>query len=444
MSAAVGLMGVLPSDDPDDVAWDALVGKARALVPRLRVGRPGRRSDENTGDDDTDGDAFLDVVSALTQITKHADDDEEFIAALGEVNGHDALLRLVMHEHEEVSTAAGDALQVCADLNPPGSPFPARGGSNLRPDRTVLKVGNLHGPLDLHLRHAREHLGGAKKSIPNIAWHSSVVLSRWIAFRPELFENKECLEIGAGLGAPGFTASAFGAQSVTLTDVDGAAVRNLRYNAGRGCGLLMDDDDEKKNVRVSEESNVNSAIDLPTRRRWISQRCVAVSLDWNDYEPLLGNLREKVGREMGRVNARTLPIKHDDDDDCEDELSEKTSSKRFPVILGADVVHEEGMAEGVVRCLVELLDRENGIAVVINPAPEHRAGAAKLPILLENAGFEFSVTDVTSLLLRVGMEEETEDIKLQLFVVRLKGMGGGEGLPDTRDVTDAWHEFVNY
>jgi|TARA_B110000977_G_scaffold25726_1_gene31789 hypothetical protein len=42
------------------------------------------------------------------------------------------------------------------------------------------------------------------------------------------------------------------------------------------------------------------------------------------------------------------------------------------------------------------------------------------------------------------MEEETEDIKLQVFVIRHKRDWGGEGLPDTRDVGDGWVDFVDY
>ena len=133
-----------------------------------------------------------------------------------------------------VAACAGDALQMCADRNPPGAPFPARGGLGLRPDRTVLHVGTLRAPLSLHLRHARENLGGAKKSIPNIAWHSGVAL-RAVARA----QRERCQRVGRRnrrrLGAPGLAAAAFGASAVVLTDRDGAAVRNLRYNAGRGC-----------------------------------------------------------------------------------------------------------------------------------------------------------------------------------------------------------------
>ena len=436
MSAAVGLMGVLPSDDPDDAAWDVLVARARDLVSRLRVG--GRRDDAVT-------------VAALEAITAEAAEDEEFVAALGEVSGHDRVMRLVTDPTSSaVAACAGDALQMCADRNPPGAPFPARGGLGLRPDRTVLHVGTLRAPLSLHLRHARENLGGAKKSIPNIAWHSGVALARWLARNEKVVSGADVVEIGAGLGAPGLTAAAFGASAVVLTDRDGAAVRNLRYNAGRGCappgsaaasgpGEADDDANDARTASStagrllrpsSTKTDAFAREEMKKRRRRIAERCVAAALDWNDERPL----------------PRALRLANDGvDGDANDggfSSSRLASSRLFRLVLGADVVHERGMGDGVVRCLEELLCPERGVAVLCNPAPAHRAGAAEFLETLRRSAFEFSRVDVTSALLRVGMEEETEDITLQMFAVKKRGSRGV--LPDLRDAGDAWPEFCDY
>ena len=432
MSAAVGLMGVLPSDDPDDAAWDVLVARARDLVSQLRVG--GRRDDAVT-------------VAALEAITAEAAEDEEFVAALGEVSGHDRLMRLVTDAASSaVAACAGDALQMCAHRNPPGAPFPARGGLGLRPDRTVLHVGTLRAPLSLHLRHARENLGGAKKSIPNIAWHSGVALARWLARNEKVVRGADVVEIGAGLGAPGLAAAAFGANAVVLTDRDGAAVRNLRYNAGRGCappgsaaasgpGEADESDDARtasstaayRPSRMKTDAFAREELSLLTRRRRIAERCVAAALDWNDEQPL----------------PRALRLANDGvDGDANDGGFSRASSRLFRLVLGADVVHERGMGDGVVRCLEELLCPERGVAVLCNPAPAHRAGAAEFLETLRRSAFEFSRVDVTSALLRVGMEEETEDITLQMFAVKKRGSQGV--LPDLRDAGDAWPEFCDY
>ena len=432
----MGLMGVLPSDDPDDAAWDVLVARARDLVSRLRVG--GRRVD--------DAEASAATVAALEAITAEAAEDEEFVAALGEVSGHDRVMRLVTDSTSSaVAACAGDALQMCADRNPPGAPFPARGGLGLRPDRTVLHVGTLRAPLSLHLRHARENLGGAKKSIPNIAWHSGVALARWLARNEKVVRGADVVEIGAGLGAPGLAAAAFGASAVVLTDRDGAAVRNLRYNAGRGCAPPgsaaascpgeADESDARtasstaayRPLRMKTDAFAREYVPLLTRRRRIAERCVAAALDWNDEQPL----------------PRALRLANDGvDGDANDGGFSRASSRLFRLVLGADVVHERGMGDGVVRCLEELMCPERGVAVLCNPAPAHRAGAAEFLETLRRSSFEFSRVDVTSALLRVGMEEETEDITLQMFAVKKRGSQGV--LPDLRDAGDAWPEFCDY
>ena len=460
MSAAVGLMGVLPSDDPEDEAWDALVARARDLVSRLRVG--GRRQKLATpeGNDavlETDAEAAAkSSVAALEAITLEASLDEEFVAALGEVSGHDRLMRLVTDAASSaVAACAGDALQMCADRNPPGAPFPARGGLGLRPDRTVLHVGTLRAPLSLHLRHVRENLGGEKKSIPNIAWHSGVALARWLARREAFVRGLDVLEIGAGLGAPGLTAAAFGASRVVVTDRDGAAVRNLRYNAGRGCappgeraafasgpGDADDDDDDDDDGDETPSSTARRlrgdsprAVSLATRRRRIARRCVAAALDWNADEPLPLALRFSDQDE----NENERGALYDSSRDAE----ESENAKKFRLVLGADVVHERGMGDGVMRCLEELLCPERGVAVLCNPAPAHRAGAAEFVATLRNSNaFEFCTVDVTSALLRVGMEEETEDIVLQMFAVKKRESEAV--LPDIRDAGDAWPEFCDY
>ena len=463
MSAAVGLMGVLPSDDPDDAAWDVLVARARDLVSCLRVG--GRRRDATPERVDavaeTDAEATAATVAALEAITAEVAEDEEFVAALGESNGHDRLMHLVTDAREAVAACAGDALQMCAERNPPGAPFPARGGLGLRPDRTVLHVGTLRAPLSLHLRQVRESLGGEKKSIPNIAWHSGVALARWLARRAEVVRGADVVEIGAGLGAPGLTAAAFGAGRVVLTDRDGSAVRNLRYNAGRGCAppgeraasaakrerfSLGEGDEGDETLSRSRAERRDSrgaaarfarAESIAIRRRRITERCAAAALDWNDDAPLLRALRFDRRRDA-RVDVSVSDAFVSSRDDSNETAR---ASSPFALVLGADVVHERGMADGVVRCLEELLCPERGVAVLCNPAPAHRAGAAEFLESLRRSAFDFSTVDVTSPLLRVGMEEETEDIVLQMFAVKKRESGGV--LPDLRDAGDDWPAFCD-
>ena len=121
---------------------------------------------------------------------------------------------------------------------PPGASFPARGDVD-EPSHAIMRVGTLAAPLTLRMRHVREGYGGGeRRSIPNIAWDSGLVLARWISRHPELVVGKSVLEIGAGLGAPSMAAARQGASTVALTDVDPLATRNAAYNARMNLGRV--------------------------------------------------------------------------------------------------------------------------------------------------------------------------------------------------------------
>jgi len=479
MSAAIGLMGVLPDASPSS-EWEALVREAREIASRLRA-PPG-------ADDDAGGTPAL-LVSALETVAKRASEDEEFVAALGAARGHDALFRLVSHEREAVAALAADAVCACADNVPPGGAFPDRGGlGSGAPDVTAVAIGRLARPLRFSLRHVREpNLGGEKKSIPNIAWHSGVVLARWLAgyaerrasdparsrpaaakrvFAPDEDDDDDdaidALEIGAGLGAPSFAAAAYAlASRVAVTDVDPAAVRNAAYNAARGARCSDGARASKPTDASSDASDADasSAAFARAARSRVAARCVATTLDWNDPEPILAGVRARLARDprwrgaSSETRRRTSTSRDGDfaasrddvvsDDDASASASASASSsppRRFRLVLGADVVHEDGMARGVARAVGECLDLARGVALICNPAPEHRAGAAELPDALEANGLEWVRRRVASPMLRVGMEEETEDVALDVFAIRARG--AAVELPDVEDVGEAWVRYV--
>ena len=76
-------------------------------------------------------------------------------------------------------------------------------------------------------------------------------------------------------------------------------------------------------------------------------------------------------------------------------------------------------------------------AVIVNPAPAHRSGAGDLPSRLESAGMSFAKVSVTSAMLRVGVMEETEDVRLDMFLIRRKEWGEPD-VASLEDVTDEW------
>ena len=406
--------------------WDDMVERCAAVVDRLRTNNDIRRAD----DEDDRGAAEL--TRALEEIVALIADDEEYVPALGAACGHDLLARLVTHRVPEVASAAADAMEACARHCPPGASFPARGDVD-EPSHAIMRVGTLAAPLTLRMRHVREGYGGGeRRRIPNIAWDSGLVLARWISRHPELVAGKSVLEIGAGLGAPSMAAARRGASTVALTDADPLATRNAAYNARMNLGRVA------------------------------SAKVKCVTHDWNALESDSdsesdetnhGTNRGRATCSLGRALEQLGGFRRSDEEgggdwangggaDDEVETTDEVETSRrfatFDVVLGADVVHERGMAQGVARMLGRHLGGSpDAVAVIVNPAPAHRSGAADLPAALEKNGLSFVSARVTSAMLRVGVMEETEDVRLDMFLVRRREWGA----PDAsvmEDVTDEW------
>ena len=241
--------------------------------------------------------------------------------------------------------------------------------------------------------------------------------------------------------------------------MDPAAVRNAAYNAA--CGARCSDGARaSKPTDASSDASdadASSAAFARAARSRVAARCVATTLDWNDPEPILAGVRARLARDprwrgaSSETRRRTSTSRDGDLAASRDDVvsafaasaSASASSpppRRFRLVLGADVVHEDGMARGVARAVGECLDLARGVALICNPAPEHRAGAAELPDALEANGLEWVRRRVASPMLRVGMEEETEDVALDVFAIRARG--AAVELPDVEDVGEAWVRYV--
>jgi predicted nicotinamide N-methyase len=372
-------------DDDDDGPWRVLADAAAELASVLLA--PSSSPDA--------------LADALERATAAVDADDEFVAALGFHRAHRAVVRLTTHPSPDVAAAAGDLAELCARRCPRGVPFPSVGGdASVEPSYARCDVGRRNAPLALILRRAREDPalgGGEKRRVPNIAWPSAIVLARVLARHPALVRGKDVLELGAGLGAVGMAAAALGADAATLTDVDDDAVANMRYNIARGGGVRVR---RARSRRREGEAGVVDD-DATAAAAAIASRCVAKALDWND------------ARDVRDVDGTA------------------------DVVLGADVVHDHGMADGVVSALARAMRSPHGVGLIVNPAPEHRAGADRIPELLTAAGLVFERRVVASALLRAGLEEETEDVKLDVFAIAR----AEERVPRLEDVGERWFEF---
>eukprot|EP01134_Creolimax_fragrantissima_P001775 CFRG1775T1 len=62
-------------------------------------------------------------------------------------------------------------------------------------------------------------------------WQCSLELARWIAKNSSMFEGKDVIELGSGVGLAGFVAARQNAKSVVLSDYIPQVLENLTFNA---------------------------------------------------------------------------------------------------------------------------------------------------------------------------------------------------------------------
>jgi len=299
------------------------------------------------------------VAAALMEMEAAAREDEEWVAAIGAIDR--AVLRLVEGDDEELAARAGATYEACAENCPWGGAFPAFGAVQSA-ERVVAHVGSMTRPLALRLRLCREN--GLTRSVPGMIWPSCLALGRFLS-RDETREwtrafgetrGRKCLEIGGGNMIAGMTFAAHNYDwQVILTDRDAAAVSNAAYNVRR----------QQTRYLVDEYASATTAR----------------ILDWDD----------------------------------DDEFFEQHGNS-FDIILGADVVHMQHMAPGVVRALRRYL-APGGYALIVNPIPASRGGAETFRTLLDEESWSVVRHPVTSPIICVGMEEECEDVPLELYAI---------------------------
>jgi len=296
-------------------------------------------------------------LECLREMRRAVDDDEEWTRAIGRVDR--SLTRAIeLDASSEVRTRASEVLEACSKPRP-GATGPALGGAR---DATwvAAHVGSLWRPLSLRLRVRSE------RAVSAMVWHSSVVLARWFSRREvaRWFEEKfasgtierRFLEIGGGNCIAGM---AFAAQ----------------IDDGSWDVVLTDADAEAVRNAVYNASKQDSL-----RNR--SVRCE--TLDW----------------------------------DADEDFCARHGARTFDVIIGADVVHEESMAPGVLRALDRYLAAD-GLAIVVNPAPHSRGGAASFQKLLDERAWRVETHHgISDSILCVGIEEECEDVPLDFYVIR--------------------------
>eukprot|EP00439_Symbiodinium_sp_Y106_P052892 s6280_g7.t1 len=169
-----------------------------------------------------------------------------------------------------------------------------------------------------------------KNPIANTLYPGSQLLAKLVLSCPELVAEKRVLEIGAGYhGIPSMAAVLAEAHTVVATDVDPAALHQLRLN-------LAD---------VMKGRGIDAK-------------------DFDDFEALaLDGLGPKVS--VLRLDWCALP----------------TSAPSFQVVLASEIIHELWMGQAVLDAVSRFLE-PGGFAIIVNAASYHRFGAEEFQLLL--------------------------------------------------------------
>lgn len=212
-----------------------------------------------------------------------------------------------------------------------------------------------------------------QQSVGYILWSSSIILSKWLFLRNHLIINKSVCEIGAGLGLCSIVCGQY-ARAVTITDYSEEVIQSTKYNIQLNQGAPTIDDCD---------AAISAACDVQVQH-----------LDWHSLplpsEPFsfsypsspcfgLDGLKRSLrgGDNSGNITHRILY----------NSSNARSSSIKYDLLLGADVVCTEDDAIGVMKAIYNLL-AVNGIAVLLLPQQQHRYGSESLLPLLHYAGLD--------------------------------------------------------
>jgi predicted nicotinamide N-methyase len=203
-------------------------------------------------------------------------------------------------------------------------------------------------------------------------WDAAIILSRFIYENSQLFNDKNVLELGAGVGLPGIMAARF-AKICYLTDYIETIQENLEYN-----------------VRINSTTDDEEPDDERERKKYQHKKNVAKSskvllLNWDD------------------IKTQTNP-------------QEQIPLRSVDIILGSELTYTGN--ENTINCLIEVvlayLARPGGVFIEV--LSDDRDGVSQFLQDSKRLGVEHTRVPVPQHLLgNFGTKQQPETYQLYLF-----------------------------
>jgi predicted nicotinamide N-methyase len=242
--------------------------------------------------------------------------------------------------------------------------------------------------------------GEGQKGVGYVLWSSSIILSKFLLRNCELTNNKNILEIGAGLALSGLVSS-YNAKSVLLTDYNENVVNNIQFNIDINSGKYSINNTNSLIGSNIYDCNVKSAIldwdyiDIPKpfSFSYIKSKqfgCISIGNNKNDINN---------NDNMCNNNNNNNNNNKDDDDDIisinvcstysDNKLDKIKNNEKYDLIIGSDMVCLESEAIGVCKViLTKLAANMNSKCIFVIPQPQHRYGVEAFMPALESIGMD--------------------------------------------------------
>eukprot|EP00767_Chilomastix_cuspidata_P001943 gnl/Chilomastix_cuspidata/2066.p1 GENE.gnl/Chilomastix_cuspidata/2066~~gnl/Chilomastix_cuspidata/2066.p1 ORF type:complete len:282 (-),score=55.12 gnl/Chilomastix_cuspidata/2066:39-884(-) len=199
-------------------------------------------------------------------------------------------------------------------------------------------------------------------------WDGSIILGRWIQANLELFEGKNVVELGAGVGLPGIVAARVAAESV-LTDYVRTLLDNLKYNVWVNSREL----DAEEAADIYGSTAAPAYIQRERFRANIASAAKVSFLDWENPHKTIDTPAES---SLLPRDARVTEIS-----------AGAAFAGRFDFVIGSEIVYLDREYTELADLLEFILKPTGQIIIVLSTDRDGQEGFCRL---MSSRGFSFS------------------------------------------------------